>query len=157
MEKPQRPIKPDDKNANARRTPLWVVAAVVLLSIWLISSFWADINRVPIDYSFFLQQLESGNVQQIEIEGSEARGTFKTPPPAPIEFDDAGQPKRRPTQNGEPIKLPNKFRVNLPENSGSRQVFDEKVQSIASKTKDDSEPLQCALSARHLCNTCLYS
>jgi len=144
MEKKQRPApKHDDRGANTRRTPVWFVLLVVLMSMWLISLFWSDVNRSVITYSFFLQQLENANVQQVEIEGSEVRGSFKIPPEAPIEFNDSGEPKQRTTrENGEPVKVSKQFRVSLPENEGARQVFEEKLQAAATKSKDDSQPLQ---------------
>ena len=143
MEKPQRPsAKHDEKNAAARKTPVWFVLIIVLMSMWLISSFWSDMNRAKIDYSFFLQQLESGNIQQLAIEGTEARGTFKTPPRAPLQFNEAGEPIAPPTRDGEPVHLPKQFRVTLSENEGARQVLEQKLQEAAAKSEDDGYPLQ---------------
>ena len=143
MEKPQRPpVKPDDKNAAARKTPVWFVLVVVLLSMWLISSFWSDMNRAKIPYSFFLQQLELGNVQQLEIQGSEARGSFRIPPTPPKEFNLAGDVVAPPTRNGEAVKLTKQFRVTLADNDGARQMLQQKLDAAATKSKDDGEPLQ---------------
>lgn len=143
MEKPQRPpVKPDEKSMT-RRTPVWFVLIVVLFSMWMISRFWADVNRTTISYSFFLQQLDNGNIQPLEIEGAEVRGTFKTPPEAPLEFTEAGEPKPRQKQDGSPAKLSKQFRVYLPENDGARQIFEEKLEAAVMKSKDDDgEPLQ---------------
>lgn len=143
MEKPQRPAaKIDDKNAAPRKTPFWFILLVVLLSMWLISSFWSDVNRTTITYTFFLEQLENNNIQTLQLGPTEARGTFKTPPDAPIEFNEAGEPKPRPVREGQPLKLPKQFRVTVPDSPGARESLVAKLEEAAKPTEDDSQPLQ---------------
>lgn len=144
MEKPQRPpVKPDDTN-QARKTPIWFVLIVLLLTMYIISQFWSNANRSTILYSFFVEQLERDNVLFVEIDGGEARGTFRTPPDAPPEITVAGELKPRQMQDGAPRKLLKQFRVDLPPSEGERQHFAEKLDAAKKKSDDDSEPLQVA-------------
>lgn len=144
MEKPQRPTtKLDDKSTTTKRTPFWVVLLVVLLSIWLFRSLWADANRATVPYSFFLQQLESGNIQPLEVDGAEVRGTFKTPPNVPTQYTESGDARQPQLRDGVPVKLPKQFRAYIPENQGARQVLEERLQRLATvSTDDDGQPLQ---------------
>jgi cell division protease FtsH len=144
MEKPQRPPAkpPEEKAGPARRTPFWFILLVVILGMYLLSSLWNSANTSEISYSFFLQQLEARNIQPLEISGSVARGSFKTPPDAPPEYNERGELKPRTTRDGEPIKLNRQFVVQLPESDGSRRLLDEKLQQLATQQQDDSPPLE---------------
>lgn len=144
MEKPQRPpVKSDETNQN-RKTPIWFVLIVLLLTTYVISQFWTNVNRSTILYSFFIEQLERDNVLFVEIDGGEARGTFRTPPEAPPEITAAGELKSRQMQDGAPRKLLKQFRVDLPPTEGERQHFASKLDEAKKKADDDREPLQVA-------------
>ncbi len=144
MEKPQRPpVKPEETN-QPRRTPIWFVLIALLLLMYIISQFWSNANRSTILYSFFIEQLEKDNVLFVEIDGGEARGTFRTPPDAPPEISLTGELKPRQMQDGEPVKLLKQFRVDLPPSEGERQHFAQKLDEAKKKSDDDSEPLQVA-------------
>ncbi|MEX0938900.1 MAG: AAA family ATPase, partial [Pirellulales bacterium] len=64
-------------------------------------------ERSRIDYSFFRQQLEAENVAGVEIQGQEARGTFKEPPLDP-------DPPAAAADNAEAPRLEEEFVVTLP-------------------------------------------
>ncbi len=145
MEKPQRPPVKSDETNQARKTPIWFVLIVLLLTMYIISQFWSNVNRSTILYSFFIEQLERNNVLFLEIDGGEARGTFRDPPDAPREFTITGELKPQPMQDGAPRKLLKQFRVDLPPSEGERQHFAQKLdEAKKKKPDDDSEPLQVA-------------
>ncbi len=135
-------MKPEDKN-SARRTPFWFVLLVLLFTLWMVSRFWADVNRSTIVYSFFVQQLESGNIQSLEIEGSEARGIFRDPPDAPPEVSPTGEIKPRKARDGGTAKLSKQFRVQLDEREGARQLFEQKLDAAMKKAAgEDATPME---------------
>lgn len=144
MEKPQRPPVKSDETNQARKTPIWFVLIVLALTMYIISQFWNNANRSTILYSFFIEQLERDNVLFVEIDGGEARGTFRTPPEAPPEISMSGELKPRQIQDGAPRKLQKQFRVDLPPSEGERQHFAERLDAAKKKADDDKEPLQVA-------------
>ena len=77
--KNDRDRKPD-KNIPASAWVWWVVLLALLL--WNIVVFW-PVGHNPataeIPYSLFLQQVEEGNVKQVEIQGDRIQGEFKNP------------------------------------------------------------------------------
>ncbi len=63
-------------------------------------------NHPPeVNYGFFRQQLEAGNIESIDVQDRELSGEFKDPP-----LDPAGKKDRQ----GEPVKLDKKFTTTLP-------------------------------------------
>ena len=144
MEKPQRPPVKSDETNQARKTPIWFMLIVLALTMYIISQFWNNANRSTILYSFFIEQLERDNVLFVEIDGGEARGTFRTPPEAPPEISMSGELKPRQIQDGVPRKLQKQFRVDLPPSEGERQHFAERLDAAKKKADDDKEPLQVA-------------
>ena len=151
MEKPQRPPVKSDETNQARKTPIWFALIVLALTMYIISQFWNNANRSTILYSFFIEQLERDNVLFVEIDGGEARGTFRQPPDAPPEISMSGELKPRQMQDGVPRKLQKQFRVDLPPSEGERQHFAERLDAAKKKAdddkkkaNDDKEPLQVA-------------
>ncbi len=61
----------------------WVLLLVLLL--WNVVVFWPAMGQEPISaeipYSTFVQQVQAGNVSQVEIQGDRIQGAFKEPIP----------------------------------------------------------------------------
>ncbi len=75
----------DDGSLQGRRpstSALWLVLVLLLFA----SLFWLTNTagrRSEIDYSFFYEQVESGNILEVEHRGQQVFGKFKEPPLAP--------------------------------------------------------------------------
>ena len=55
-----------------------LVLLLVLFTIpWIVTLFSGGVNRTQVSYSFFVQQLENGNIESVVVRGDEIRGTLK--------------------------------------------------------------------------------
>jgi cell division protease FtsH len=106
-----------DANASPPRRPgpnVWIV--LLIFGIMALAIFATQGPRKSvIQYSFFLEQLEAGNVLQVRLGEQEATGLFRDPPEAPPQFDRDG--KLVPADGK---KYNRHFRVVLPRDSDSR-------------------------------------
>lgn len=125
--------KPRD-NTPPRRNQFWPVLLIVLLGFLMLRSIWPALSIDEVPYSFFLKQLESENVQSLEINGKTALGTFKVPPDAPSTYDTKGE-LVAPTADNGPKKLGKKFMVQLSEGSVERIEAAVKEQNAAGGTE----------------------
>ena len=109
---PETPSPPDPNTPPAkvpppaRRSvpPGFIIAIVVFVILFMI--FGPLFDRTPqISYGFFRQQLEKGNIANIDLQGLKATGEFNDPPVDPMGKTD---------RQGEPIKLDKKFETTLP-------------------------------------------
>jgi cell division protease FtsH len=64
---------------NGRRgwSRFWWVLLALLLANWLLSSLLMGVARPTVPYTFFLGQLNAGNVQQVSSTGDSIQGTFR--------------------------------------------------------------------------------
>jgi cell division protease FtsH len=87
--------------------------AILLLLLVIVASQWYSEDHAEIDYTFFHQQLEAGNIQSLESRGQQAYGEFIEPPalPAVPSQPTPDQPTEQPPKT--PQRLPKKFVVNL--------------------------------------------
>jgi cell division protease FtsH len=108
--------KPKD-NTPPRRNQFWPVLLIVLLGFLLLRFLGPALNVEEVPYSFFIQQLESRNVQSLEINGTTGLGTFKVPQARPAAYDAKGE-LVAPTAEGD-TKL-KKFMVQLSDGSIER-------------------------------------
>jgi len=95
--------KPTPRQANTSTLWLLLVLALVILFLWI--SGGSD-HRSDISYGMFHQQLATGNVAEVNIQGAVVRGEFVNPPEDPSSQADA---------EGKPAKLNKKFKTTLPE------------------------------------------
>ena len=76
----------NDDNSQRNRWLMWYVVFAVI-GILLARGFWADYQpSEPLPYSTFLQQLNDGNVEQVEVVGNEIRGILREPVNGKTEF-----------------------------------------------------------------------
>ncbi len=102
--------------ASPRRNQFWPIVLVVLLGFLMLRSLWPALDMDEIPYGFFLRQLESENIQTLEVTGTTALGTFKDPPNKPPKYDENGDVVTSSDTSAD--KLNRKFMVQLPPDSG---------------------------------------
>lgn len=74
--------KPASPRPRMSAPTMWVMLFVLLVALLLIFNNQGP-QRSEIDYSFFRQQVEAGNVAEVDIQGQQVFGKFKVPPYAP--------------------------------------------------------------------------
>lgn len=132
--------KPRD-NSPPRRNQFWPVLLIVLLGFMLLRFLGPALSVEEVPYSFFFEQLESRNIQSLEINGTTALGTFKVPPDRPPSYDSAGD-RVVPDPAKGTNKLSKKFMVQLAEGSSERIEAAVKAQNEAAQ----GEPLTLSYS-----------
>ena len=69
----------NDNSTQRNQWFIWYIAFAII-GVLLARGFWADYNTVePLPYSTFLQQLDAGNVKQVDIVGDQIKGVLKEP------------------------------------------------------------------------------
>jgi cell division protease FtsH len=81
-----------DERPRGRRfgTGTWVLLLILggILVLMIVNNGNTDSSEVSI--SFVIDQIEESNVLDLVFNDSQVRGTFQTPPDAPVQFDDQG-------------------------------------------------------------------
>ena len=136
--KEDRPRSPENRSLVRRGGPnLWFLVAMIgVLAVVLF--FNQSSPRSTINYWFFLEQIDKGNVADVKIGDTEAVGTFENPPEAPAEYDAQGKL----VEQKEAKQLYKQFRVNLLREQ-NRDKLVERLQ--AKKVRFDSQPSSDAL------------
>jgi cell division protease FtsH len=100
-----------------------------------------------IDYSFFLEQLEGGNIQRLTVYPTAAEGTFKIAPESPVTYDAFDKPINPKTlSNGTVERLYERFEVALPTDGEVRKDLYERLEALRVKalankgTSEEKEP-----------------
>ncbi|MFM8261936.1 MAG: ATP-dependent zinc metalloprotease FtsH [Pirellula sp.] len=140
--KPNAPIpSPPGQVARGGGNFWWL--AILLLACLLILFVPNARESSPIDYSFFLEQLQRENIQRLTIYPSGAEGTFIVAPEQPVTYDASGKrvtPKA--SANGSAVRLSENFRVALPiEGEVRKDLFErlEKLRLAKSATGQEQE------------------
>jgi len=119
---------------------LWVLL-VLLVSLAVLFVSTGPVSS-RIDYSFFLEQLDSGNIQRLTIYPNAAEGTFKVPPDKPVTYDAFDRAIKPKSKNGQVEKLGERFEVALPGEGEVRKDLFARLETlrIKSKASQDSAP-----------------
>jgi len=72
----------------------WMVG-LILLAVFTLLFFLPGMTSSRIDYSFFLEQLEKGNVQRLTVYESYIQGAFKVAPEKPVTYNMYGEPQKQ--------------------------------------------------------------
>ncbi len=139
--KQREPAGKPRENTPPRRNQFWPVLLIVLLGFLMLRSIWPALSVEEVPYSFFLKQLDSENVQSLEINDTTALGTFKVPPDRPARYDANGH-LIAPADGKEPSKLDKKFMVQL--SKGSIDQIEAAVK--AQNAEGGKEPLSLSYS-----------
>ncbi len=108
----------DSDQRTGRTPPAWWILPLVIVALvgFLLMRMGPERSEIP--YWYFLEQLEKGNIQYLELSDTAADGLFKEPPMAPITFNSKGElVQPRTDAQGQPVRLKKHFRVNLPRNN----------------------------------------
>lgn len=89
----QRPPAGNNRNEeNApRRSQIVPILLLLLVLFFILRSLWPS-NSDRIKFTFFMDQLQQGNIQVLTVTGSTVTGAFKVAPDKPIEYDANGEP-----------------------------------------------------------------
>ena len=139
--KQREPAGKPRENTPPRRNQFWPVLLIVLLGFLMLRSIWPALSVEEVPYSVFLKQLDSENVQSLEINGTTALGTFKVPPDRPAKYNAKGE-LITPEDGKEPSKLEKKFMVQL--SKGSVEYIEGAVKQ--QNAADGKEPLSLSYS-----------
>ena len=127
--KPAGDAKPGLRRAGPN---LWVLLLIVGVMAFALLTLQGPPKSV-IQYSFFLEQVEQGNVVQVQLGEQEATGIFEKEPVEPSHYDRDGN-----LVASEGKKLNKHFRVVLPRDSESRgtltALLDEQESDVRERT-----------------------
>ena len=99
---------------------LWLMAAIIAL---LATMFFRDLTPPDVPESFFLSQLEKGNVAEVSyISKQRLVGKFREQPTAPPKLGEDGQVIERKDKQGNPILLKKKFSTTIDANSSEKKL-----------------------------------
>lgn len=88
-DKERRPAGPEAKNPR-RGTSTWLILLVIAASLALLFS-QRETPKSRIGYGFFLEELERGNIESVQIGAGRVVGRFKTTPDPPKSLDNEGK------------------------------------------------------------------
>lgn len=129
-DKERRPAGSDAKNPR-RGTSTWLILLVIAASLALLFS-QREAPKSRIGYGFFLEELERGNVESVQIGGGRVTGRFKTTPDAPKMLGDDGKIIDPSKEGAKPVEMYDEFVALLPAGQG---VVDSLVQRL--EKRDD--------------------
>ncbi|MFN7732506.1 MAG: ATP-dependent zinc metalloprotease FtsH [Pirellula sp.] len=137
--KPQDPKSgPLANGPNRRQTGYLWVLLVLLVSLAVLFVSTGPVSS-RIDYSFFLEQLDSGNIQRLTIYPNAAEGTFKVPPEKPVTYDAFDRAIKPKSKDGQVEKLGERFEVALPADGEVRKDLFARLETLRIKSKASQE------------------
>jgi cell division protease FtsH len=133
-QKPQDPKSISPTPSSQRRpTGYWWVILAILASFALLFMVNAPLAS-RIDYSFFLEQLDEGNIQRLTVYPTAAEGTFMIAPERPVTYDAFDKPiKPKTLSNGTVERLYERFEVALPTDGEVRKELYERLETLRAK------------------------
>jgi cell division protease FtsH len=141
----QKPLDPKGNTPSSAlpRKPnsIWwilLILATFFAMLFLVSSPLSS----RIGYSFFLDQLDRGNVRRLTVYPNAIEGTFLYPPEKPITYDAFDKPiEPKTVADGTKEKLSRRFEVAVPSDGEVRRELFDKLEKIrASSKSQDSAP-----------------
>jgi len=117
---------PEENNAPSPETPgrtrsvrpwgpnAWLLI-LVLATMAIVLLTTQRTPRAVIDYSFFKEQLQAGNVDSVRFHGRQGQGRFVAPPEAPPTLNAAGELVPPRESGDKPALLPQDFSVTIPD------------------------------------------
>jgi cell division protease FtsH len=116
----------------------WILLIVAALFAMLFLSGSPQTSRI--DYSFFLEELERGNIRRVIVYPTSIEGTFTIPPDKPITYDALDKPvKPKKLPDGSTEKLYRRFMSALPAEGEVRRELFAKLEELRTRSKQDSD------------------
>ena len=70
---------PEPSRGLWQRQPLWLIFLTVMIANYVMAHlFFPASSSITVPYTFFKQQVQAGNVENVSSTGDSIRGTFKT-------------------------------------------------------------------------------
>lgn len=156
--------KPEEKPAagpeagGGRRNPRWLPIFLILAAVFALLFFSSTQRASTVSYSFFLSQLDQGNVVALDIGDRSATGTFRVPPEKPATRLPSGEvvPPRKGT-DGTPEKYDSRFTVMLPSEGNVRSELFARLDGLRREAAEAGElPLEYRSTPGDLGQTLLF-
>lgn len=128
--------EPRGETPRGKRSNNSILIALVIAGLVAMLFFNRGEDRDRITVSFFLQQLEDGNVSKVSFGEQRAIGTFKTRPDKPVRDGET------PADDAEPEKFSKDFYFNLSADTGSTAKLQDAVLAQGNVEVDNLEPDQ---------------
>ena len=128
--------EPRGETPRGKRSNNSILIALVIAGLVAMLFFNRGEDRDRITVSFFLQQLEDGNVSKVSFGEQRAIGTFKTRPDKPVRDGET------PADEAEPEKFSKDFYFNLSADTGSTAKLQDAVLAQGNVEVDNLEPDQ---------------
>lgn len=111
----------------------WMVG-LILLAVFLMLFFLQGLTSSRIDYSFFLEQLDKANVQELTIYESYIQGKFKVPPEKPLSSDQ----KAKEGVDGSKETYNKSFDLFIPSGAETQSALFEKLNELRAESNKPS-------------------
>lgn len=135
MDNQRQPAGNQRNEENAPRRSQFVPIILLLIVIFVVlRSLWPS-STDRIKFTFFVDQLEQGNVQVLTVTGSTVTGAFKVAPEKPVEYDANGDPISK--TDGTSSKYKKQFVTTLP--NDSHEWLRDKVELLRTQALKDAK------------------
>lgn len=129
---------PQSTPMQRRPNSMWWIL-LILASLFAMLFLTGSPPMSRIDYSFFLEQLDRGNVRRVIVYPASIEGTFTIPPDKPTTYDAFDKPvKPRTLSDGTTEKLYPRFEVAIPSEGEVRRELFGKLEGLRAKSKLDA-------------------
>ncbi|MGB7345229.1 MAG: ATP-dependent zinc metalloprotease FtsH [Pirellulaceae bacterium] len=128
MEKKSDESGSQEPEVQNRRGNNSILIALVVAGLIAMLFFRSETDADPIKVSFFKDELKRGNVESVSFGDRQLVGTFKTPPDQPPTIEKGVETIKK-DDNGEPLKLREKFFVRLGSDEQSIARLKEELES----------------------------
>ena len=115
----------------ARRGQGFWLVGVILLAVFAMLFLLPGFSSSRIDYSFFLEQLDAENIQELTVSDSYIQGKFIIEPEVPLASDN----KSKDGSDGVREKYSKQFYLFIPPGAETQQTLFEKFNSLREKSK----------------------
>jgi cell division protease FtsH len=157
-QKPEEKPAAGSETAGGRRNPRWLPIFLILAAVFGLLFFSSTQRASTVSYSFFLSQLDQGNVVSLDIGDRSATGTFRVPPEKPASRLPTGEvvPPRKGT-DGTPEKYDSRFTVMLPAEGNVRSELFARLDALRREATAAGElPLEYRSTPGDLGQTLLF-
>ncbi len=139
----QRPPAGNQRNDenSPRRSQIIPILLLLAIIFIVLKSLWPS-TADRIKFTFFVDQLEQGNIQVLNVTGSTVTGAFKVAPEKPVEYDANGEAITKSDPVG--TKYKKQFVTTLPNDSHEwlrNRVESMRIEALKND-KDDSKPIE---------------